>query len=82
MYVRNFGKNRPKPSFIKLAPDLIKVVQSLVEVSLHAGRGLVGDLDRSFQNALRDDVLLCEEGTKAMISLLSVHIYIGLESMF
>ena len=35
---------------------LTEVVESLVEVGQHASRGLVGDLDGVFQDALRDDV--------------------------
>ena len=37
---------------------LLEVVQGLVQVGLHPCWRFVGDLDGSFQNALRNDVLI------------------------
>lgn len=37
---------------------LVKVVQSFVQVSMHAQRWLVGDFDRVLKNTLRNDVTL------------------------
>jgi len=38
--------------------DLIEVAECLVQVGVHAGRRLVGDLDRRLQNSLRNYVRL------------------------
>lgn len=35
---------------------LVEVVECFVQVSVHAGGRLIGDLDGVFQNSLRDDV--------------------------
>ena len=35
---------------------LVEVVECLVEVGEHAGRGLVGDFDGGLEDALGDDV--------------------------
>ena len=43
---------------IELSPSLVKVVEGLVEVGLHAGGRLVGDLDGGLEDALRNDVVL------------------------
>ena len=38
---------------------LVKVVKGFVKVGMHASRWFVGDLDRVFENSLRNNVAVC-----------------------